>query len=58
MERGALEEGSGGGGAADWTVFKVAPVFRGGAGMLCKAGETKQLKIITSEGLEPRGVGI
>lgn len=41
METGAREERSGGGGAADWTIFKVAPVFRGGAGMLCKAGETK-----------------
>lgn len=32
-------EWSGGGGAAEWTVFKVAPVFRGGAGMLRTAPE-------------------
>lgn len=41
MKRGDREEGTRGGGAADWTVFKVAPVFRGGAGILHMAGETK-----------------
>lgn len=41
MERGDWEERRGGGGAADWIIFKVAPVFKGGAGMLHTAGETK-----------------